>query len=149
MGAPPLPLGCVAGRTPSAGRAEPTCASRTIATIDLLSARRADTGAHERRSPACAPAAAVAALVEYNYTPPIHFAVREGHLPIVELLVERGADLAYPRRGQLAMVELLLARGADVKRAGMPWATPMAWALKNAHERVAERLRAAADNARE
>src|SRR5688500_13325105 len=35
------------------------------------------------------------ALVEYNYTPPIHFAVREGHLPIVELLIERGADLAY------------------------------------------------------
>ena len=35
------------------------------------------------------------ALVEYNYTPPIHFAVREGHIPVVELLVERGADLAY------------------------------------------------------
>jgi ankyrin repeat protein len=33
--------------------------------------------------------------VEYNYTPPIHFAVREGHLAIVELLIERGADLAY------------------------------------------------------
>jgi ankyrin repeat protein len=35
------------------------------------------------------------ALVEYNYTPPIHFAVREGHIPIVELLIKRGADLAY------------------------------------------------------
>ena len=35
------------------------------------------------------------ALVEYNYTPPIHFAVREGHLPLVEFLLDRGADLAY------------------------------------------------------
>ncbi|HEU5186306.1 MAG TPA: ankyrin repeat domain-containing protein [Gemmatimonadaceae bacterium] len=35
------------------------------------------------------------AVVEYNYTPPIHFAVREGHLTLVELLIERGADLAY------------------------------------------------------
>ena len=35
------------------------------------------------------------AVVEYNYTPPIHFAVREGHLPIVQLLIAQGADLAY------------------------------------------------------
>ena len=32
---------------------------------------------------------------EYNYTPPIHFAVREGHDAIVRFLIERGADLAY------------------------------------------------------
>src|SRR5687768_1147969 len=35
------------------------------------------------------------ATVEYNYTPPIHFAVREGHRQIVEFLADRGADLAY------------------------------------------------------
>jgi ankyrin repeat protein len=34
---------------------------------------------------------------EYNYTPPIHFAVREGHLDVVRFLVERGAEVANYR----------------------------------------------------
>jgi ankyrin repeat protein len=38
---------------------------------------------------------AALATVEYNYTPPIHFAVREGHRDIVEFLIARGADLGY------------------------------------------------------
>jgi ankyrin repeat protein len=32
---------------------------------------------------------------EYNYTPPIHFAAREGHAPLVRFLLEHGADAAY------------------------------------------------------
>jgi len=35
------------------------------------------------------------ATVEYNYTPPIHFAVREGHSDITEHLLNHGADPAY------------------------------------------------------
>ncbi len=31
------------------------------------------------------------ATCQYNYTPPLHFAVREGHLPLVRMLVERRA----------------------------------------------------------
>jgi hypothetical protein len=31
------------------------------------------------------------ATCQYNYTPPLHFAVREGHLELVRMLVERGA----------------------------------------------------------
>jgi len=34
------------------------------------------------------------ATVEYNYTPPIHFAVREGHTELVRFLLDRGADVA-------------------------------------------------------
>src|SRR5215216_894076 len=33
---------------------------------------------------------------QYNYTPPIHFAVREGHLDLVKYLLENGAlDARY------------------------------------------------------
>jgi ankyrin repeat protein len=35
------------------------------------------------------------ATVEYNYTPPIHFAVREGHRDVTEVLLDHGADPAY------------------------------------------------------
>ena len=35
------------------------------------------------------------ATVEYNYTPPIHFAVREGHRELTEFLLNHGADSAY------------------------------------------------------
>jgi hypothetical protein len=41
------------------------------------------------------------------------------------------------------MVDSLLSRGADVHRAGMPWATPLAWAVKKGHDAVAARLREA------
>src|ERR1051325_4058742 len=32
---------------------------------------------------------------EYNYTPPLHFAVREGHAAIVRFLLEHGAEPNY------------------------------------------------------
>jgi ankyrin repeat protein len=48
------------------------------------------------------------AVVEYNYTPPIHFAVREGHREIVEVLIEHGADVGsygtYPFGDSLLMM---------------------------------------------
>jgi uncharacterized protein len=64
----------------------------TDAVYRMFVAARAGDLADVKRLIALAPGLA---LVEYNYTPPIHFAVREGHLAIVELLIERGADLAY------------------------------------------------------
>jgi uncharacterized protein len=45
------------------------------------------------------------ATCQYNYTPPLHFAVREGHVPLVRALVERGAldpsYMTYPFKDSL------------------------------------------------
>ena len=84
----------------------------------------------------------------------LHHMAAEGEIGKARLLLDHGAaidaiDEEYrstplgvaARRGQLAMVELLLARGADVDRAGMPWATPLAWAVRKGHDAVAARLR--------
>jgi ankyrin repeat protein len=56
------------------------------------------------------------ALVEYNYTPPIHFAVREGHRDIVELLLRLGADPAYR---SYPFLESLLTFAEDRGHAGV------------------------------
>ena len=63
------------------------------------------------------------ATLEYNYTPPIHFAVREGHVGVTEFLLNHGADPAYrsypfqeslltfaEERGHTAVAELLRER---------------------------------------
>jgi len=47
------------------------------------------------------------------------------------------------RWGQTAMVQLLLERGADVHKAGASWATPLTWASKKGHIPIANLLRAA------
>jgi len=86
----------------------------------------------------------------------LHHMAAEGEIGKARLLLDHGAridaiDEEYrstplglaARRNQLTMVELLLSRGADVHRAGMPWATPLAWAVKKGHDAVAGRLRAA------
>src|SRR6187200_1695325 len=45
---------------------------------------------------------------QYNYTPPIHFAVREGHLSLVKYLLDRGAldpeYITYPFKETLLTV---------------------------------------------
>ena len=79
----------------SAGR-QWKLADGTSATTDdvfavYVAAREGDL-ATIKRLVAHAPALAT---VDYNYTPPIHFAVREGHRVITEFLLDRGADPAY------------------------------------------------------
>jgi ankyrin repeat protein len=57
----------------------------------FVAARDGDLGAVKR----LVSRASALATVEYNYTPPIHFAVREGHRDITEFLLDQGADPAY------------------------------------------------------
>jgi ankyrin repeat protein len=65
--------------------------------------------------------------VELKKTPPLHFAVREGHLPLARYLVERGAldptYVSYPfkdslltmaQEGAIPKARLLLDHGADI-----------------------------------
>src|SRR5262245_4235649 len=86
----------------------------------------------------------------------LHHMAAEGELGKARLLLDHGAgidaiDEEYrstplglaARRGHLEMVEFLMTRGADVHGGGMPWATPLAWALKKGYNEVAVRLRAA------
>lgn len=57
------------------------------------------------------------ARYEYNYTPPIHFAVREGHIELVRYLLEQGTDPTYrtypfQEGGHLLIVNARLVAGA-------------------------------------
>ena len=73
-----------------------TLSDGTVASTDdvfamFVAARAGDVDTVKRlvsRSPSLA-------TVEYNYTPPIHFAVREGHGDITGFLLNHGADPAY------------------------------------------------------
>ena len=51
---------------------------------------------------------------EYWYTPPLHFAVREGHLDVVRLLVETGADIFHRSLySQETLLQTALDRGHE------------------------------------
>jgi ankyrin len=91
-------------------------------------------------------------------------AAREGHLAIVELLLDRGANvdavvegdenalIQASGAGQFAVVKLLVARGANVNarvwtdpgpgRPAGAWRTPLGMASNNGHRDLAAFLRA-------
>jgi hypothetical protein len=86
----------------------------------------------------------------------LHHMAAEGELAKARLLLDHGADIdciddeyrstplgVAARRGQSALVEFLLERGANPSAAGASWATPLAWAEKKGHGRIADMLRAA------
>lgn len=86
-----------------------TLADGTVVTTEevwrmFVATRAGDRGAVK----ALVEQAPALALVEYNYTPPVHFAVREGHVELVEFLLDRGADIAsyktYPFGDSLLMM---------------------------------------------
>ena len=86
----------------------------------------------------------------------LHHMAAEGSLGKARLLLDHGADIdaiddeyrstplgVAARRGQASTVEFLLERGAAPRGAGAPWSSPLAWARKKGHDRIADLLRAA------
>lgn len=83
----------------------------------------------------------------------LHFAVMKGRLPIIDLLVTRGADINSRTKtgttplhtavvyGQLPVVEYLSARGADINAKSASGTTPLQLAINAKKEPIAARLR--------
>src|SRR5262245_11537168 len=49
----------------------------------------------------------------YFYTPPIHFAVRDGHLDVVQILLDAGADAEWHGHYGDCLIEMAKERGHD------------------------------------
>ncbi len=84
----------------------------------------------------------------------LHDMAHTGDRQKAALLLDHGADinaiddefsstpLGYAAKwGKREIVTLLLERGADPNKAGAPWATPLAWALRKGHSEIAADLR--------
>jgi len=97
--------------------------------------------------------------MSWHHVTILHDMAQKGDIDKATLLIKYGAginavDEEYQstplgmaaRWGQTKMVEYLLARGADPNKAGAPWATPLAWAVKKAHTGIEKILRDAGAN---
>ena len=83
---------------------------------------------------------------------PLHYAAREGHAEIAELLIAKGAGLnakashgwtplhLAAKKGHNEVAELLIAKGADVNANSNRDATPLHHAAKEGHKEIAELL---------
>jgi hypothetical protein len=94
--------------------------------------------------------------MNHHHTTLLHDMAWEGDAGKAVLLLDHGADIdavdeefrstplgLAARWGRHELVVLLLERGANPNLSGAPWATPLAWARKKAHERVEAMLTAA------
>lgn len=83
---------------------------------------------------------------------PLQWAVARGHEAMVELLLERGADIEVKDQngltplwwatvqGREAVVKLLLERGVDTEAKDQWGRTPLSWATKRGHEAIVKLL---------
>ncbi|KAI1158830.1 hypothetical protein F5B18DRAFT_65083 [Nemania serpens] len=83
---------------------------------------------------------------------PLSWAAENGHQEIVQLLIERGADIeskgSYGQtplswaagNGHQQIVQLLIERGADIESKDSSGRTPLSWAAENGHLEIMELL---------
>jgi hypothetical protein len=93
-------------------------------------------------------------LRRHGYGSALHIAVREGHLDIAKLLIDRGAEIDVLDRkdftplhnsawnGNLEMTKLLLDAGADIEASTYDGDTPLSLAQNNDQPQVAEFIQA-------
>jgi ankyrin repeat protein len=112
----------------------------------------------------CATPALTELLFEHGMNPslpdwlrvtPLHRFAEKGHIENAALFIDHGADLhardeefrstplGYAAKyGKTLMVEFLLRRGAKPRLPDdPPWATPLAWAIRRGHDRIARTLK--------
>ena len=82
----------------------------------------------------------------------LHWAAREGHTTVVQLLLEKGADVEArdndertalhwaAREGHTTVMQLLLEKGADVEAKDICGRTPLRWAAYSGHAIVVQLL---------
>jgi len=98
-------------------------------------------------------------VMSWQHVTILHDMAQKGFIDKAALLIKYGADLnliddAYQstplglaaRWGQIEMVEYLLKQGADPNKSAASWATPLLWARKKGHDKIAEMLKKASAN---
>lgn len=88
-------------------------------------------------------------VMSWHHVTLLHDMAQKGFIDKADLLIKHGADLnpveeeyqstplgMAARWGHLSMVKYLLEQGADPHKAGVAWATPLAWAKKKGHTEI-------------
>jgi uncharacterized protein len=95
-------------------------------------------------------------VMSWHHVTLLHDMAQKGEIKKASLLIKHGAEInaiddeyqstplgMAARWGHTHMVEYLLEQGADARKAGRPWATPLAWAQRKKHTAIEHLLKQA------
>jgi ankyrin repeat protein len=94
--------------------------------------------------------------MSWHHVTILHDMAQKGDIEKATLLLKHGANInpvdeeyqstplgMAARWGHIEMVKFLLEQGADPNKSGAAWATPLAWAIKKGHSKIAGLLKQA------